>query len=225
MAGTADEGWPLFSPTTLPPALTPSIIQALDSSSNPAVRHRARRLLLCRPIGNLNCTGSKNAVVPIDGGARTVAMSAIESPMNWFEDFGSAQLVNGVAVVESGRNLHPDRECEPDYKVFPVPNGDCKGLYVTHKTATSFEVRELGGGTSSVAFDYRIMALRKNYETVRFADHTHDLDSVKMMEERAKALGAKPVNHDPKKKLLPLNGNSLTRAAAVRPITGTAKKN
>jgi hypothetical protein len=31
---------------------------------------------------------------------------------------------------------------EMDYKVFPVPNGDCKGLYVAHKTATSFEVRE-----------------------------------------------------------------------------------
>jgi hypothetical protein len=55
-----------------------------------------------------------------------------------------------------------------------VPNGECKGLYVTHKTATSFEVRELGGGTSRVTFDYRITALRKNYENIRLADHSND---------------------------------------------------
>jgi hypothetical protein len=141
--------------------------------------------------GNINCTGSKNAVVPIDGGARTVALSAIESPMNWFEDFGSAQLVNGVAVVPLDPEFIQTVNSELDYKVFPVPNGDCKGLYITHKTATSFEVRELGGGTSSVAFDYRITALRKKYENVRFADHTHDLDSMKQMLQHGRALPTK----------------------------------
>ncbi len=141
--------------------------------------------------GSLNCTGSKNAVVPIDGGARTVALSAIESPMNWFEDFGSAQLVNGVAVVRLDPEFIQTVNSETDYKVFPVPNGDCKGLYITHKTATSFEVRELGGGTSSVAFDYRITALRKNYESVRFADHTHDMDSMKRMLQHGPAIPTK----------------------------------
>ena len=58
--------------------------------------------------------------------------------------------------------------------MFLTPNGDCKGLYVHQKTATSFEVRELGGGNSSVRFDYRVTALRKNYEKVRFADHSRE---------------------------------------------------
>jgi hypothetical protein len=129
--------------------------------------------------GNLSCTGSKNAVVPVDGGTRKVAMSAIESPVNWFEDAGSARLVNGVAVVELDPTFIQTVNTSMDYKVFPVPNGDCKGLYVTNKTTTSFEVRELGGGASAVDFDYRIMAVRKNYETVRFADHTRDLDRMK----------------------------------------------
>ena len=40
-----------------------------------------------------------------------------------------------------------------EYHVFLTPNGDCKGLYIAAKTPTSFEVRELGGGTSSVRFD------------------------------------------------------------------------
>ena len=142
--------------------------------------------------GNLNCSGSKNAVVPVDGGTRIVAMSAIESPVNWFEDAGSASLVNGMAVVELDQTFIQTVNTTMDYKVFPVPNGDCKGLYVTNKTAASFEVRELGGGTSSVTFDYRIMAVRKNYETVRFADHTHDLDRMKPMSERPKSMGTKP---------------------------------
>lgn len=147
--------------------------------------------------GNLNCSGSKNAVVPVDGGTRIVAMSAIESPVNWFEDAGSARLVNGVAVVELDQTFIQTVNTTMDYKVFPVPNADCKGLYVTSKTATSFEVRELGGGTSSVTFDYRIMAVRKNYETVRFADHTHDLDRMKPMPERPKSMGTKPQSPAP----------------------------
>jgi hypothetical protein len=137
--------------------------------------------------GNLNCTGNKNAIVPIDGGKRTVAMSAIESPQNWFEDAGAAQLVKGSAVITLDPDFIQTVNTDLDYKVFPVPNGDCKGLYVTNKTSTSFEVRELGGGTSSIAFDYRIMALRKKYENVRFADHTNDPDPRKMADRMKSA--------------------------------------
>jgi hypothetical protein len=58
---------------------------------------------------------------------------------------------------------------------------------VTNKTANSFEVRELGNGSSNIRFDYRITAIRRNYETVRFADHTKDLDTKKMLEQMRKA--------------------------------------
>jgi hypothetical protein len=139
--------------------------------------------------GDLNCTGTKNAVVPVDGGARIVAMSAIESPVNWFEDAGSARLANGVAVVDLDSTFIQTVNTTMDYKVFPVPNGDCKGLYVTNKTATSFEVHELGGGTSNVDFDYRIMAVRKNYETVRFADRTSEMEKAKRTQQRTKSMG------------------------------------
>jgi hypothetical protein len=59
-----------------------------------------------------------------------------------------------------------------DYHVFLTPRGDCKGLYIARESPNSFEVRELGGGTSSIGFDYRIMAKRKGYENVRLADKT-----------------------------------------------------
>jgi hypothetical protein len=148
----------------------------IDPSGSPFFAQNTTNSSYCEvdPNGNLLCSGSKNAVVQIDGGARRVALAAIESPKNWFEDFGSAQLVDGVAVVTLEPDFAQTVNTETDYKVFPVPNGDCKGLYVTHKTATSFEVRELGGGTSRVTFDYRITALRRNYENIRLADHSND---------------------------------------------------
>jgi hypothetical protein len=150
--------------------------------------------------GNLNCTGSKNAVVPVDGGMRTVALSAIESPTNWFEDVGSGQLTAGAAVVALDSTFMQTANTEKQYQVFVTPYGDCKGLYVSNRTAGSFEVHELGGGNASVNFGYRIMALRRNYENVRFADHTHDQDGMKRMREMAQGRQLQPHSHNPKKK-------------------------
>ena len=153
--------------------------------------------------GDLLCSGTKNAVVPIDGGERIVAMSAIESPQNWFEDAGDAELVNGAAAVQLDSTYTQTVNTDMKYQVFLTPYGDCKGLYVTNRTANSFEVHELGGGTASLSFGYRIMALRKKYENVRFADHTHDLDGQKRMLARAHAVGGftKQQSQVPTKKL------------------------
>jgi hypothetical protein len=49
-----------------------------------------------------------------------------------------------------------------DYRVFLTPEGDCNGLYVAKKSGAAFEVRELGGGKSSVNFSYRIVGRRKD---------------------------------------------------------------
>jgi hypothetical protein len=166
--------------------------------------------------GDLSCTGTKNAIVPIDGGKRTVAMSAIESPQNWFEDFGSAQLANGVAVVTLDPDFIQTVNADTNYKVFPVPNGDCRGLYVTNKTANSFEIRELGEGRSNISFDYRITALRRNYENVRFADHTHDMDAMKLMPGHAKPEAKRPQSH---KRPIPSVPAPETRVAPISAAT------
>ncbi len=126
------------------------------------------------PEGDFSCNGTKNAVVPVDGGKHWVAESAIESPNVWFEDFGSAQLVGGVATVRIDARFLQTISTKSEYHVFLTPNGDCKGLFVQQKTATDFEVRELGNGNSSVKFDYRITALRKGYDNVRFTDHSRE---------------------------------------------------
>jgi hypothetical protein len=124
--------------------------------------------------GDLSCTGSKNAVVAVNNGKNQVALAAIESPKNWFEDFGTGQILGGVGTVNLDAIFVQTISSGAGYHVFLTPTGDCKGLYVYQKNANSFEVRELGSGTSSVTFDYRITGLRKNYEKVRFADHSRE---------------------------------------------------
>jgi len=75
-----------------------------------------------------------------------------------------------------------------DYHVFLTPNGDCKGLYVAQKSPASFEVHEMGGGASNIAFDYRIMARRKGFENVRLADLTGKIQR----DTRARSAAAAP---------------------------------
>ena len=122
--------------------------------------------------GNLKCSGTISDVVKLEDGSRKVALHSIESPENWFEDFGSGQLSNGAAVVSLEPTFAQTVNTSVDYHVFLTPKGDSRGLYVTNETATSFEVREQGGGTSSIAFDYRIVAKRKGFENVRLEDKT-----------------------------------------------------
>ena len=129
--------------------------------------------------GNLGCTGSKSAVVPVDAGSRMVALYAVEAPDNWFEDIGSGQLANGSAAVQLEPTFAQTVNSGVEYHVFLTPNGDCKGLYVANKSASSFEVRELGGGKASIGFDYRIIARRKGYEQIRMADKTKVFSAVK----------------------------------------------
>ena len=122
--------------------------------------------------GNLSCNGLIAAVAPVDGGTRNVALYSVQSPENWFEDFGSGQVSNGAIVIALEPTFRQTVNTNADYHVFLTPNGDSRGLYVARKTATSFEVREQAGGTSNIAFDYRIVARRKGYESTRLADKT-----------------------------------------------------
>jgi hypothetical protein len=122
--------------------------------------------------GDLSCTGQMKSLVTTGGGAHTVETYAMQSPENWMEDFGSGLLERGVAVVKIDPAFADTVSAAADYHVFITPNGDSKGLYVIRKTATSFEVRESGGGVSSLSFDYRIVARRRGYEAQRLTDVT-----------------------------------------------------
>jgi hypothetical protein len=122
--------------------------------------------------GDFACTGQLKTLASIDGGARTVETYAVHSAENWMEDFGTGTLEHGVAHIGLEPAFAETVANSADYHVFLTPGGDCKGLYVINKTAQGFEVRESGGGTSSLEFDYRIVAHRRGLEKQRLADVT-----------------------------------------------------
>jgi hypothetical protein len=127
--------------------------------------------------GDLHCTGSITPVVAVKQGTAKAALYAVASPENWFEDFGSGQLSNGTATITLDPEFAETVNTSVDYHVFLTPNGESKGLYVSQKGPSTFEVRESGEGTSSISFDYRIVAHRKGQEGVRMADLTEQIQS------------------------------------------------
>jgi hypothetical protein len=119
--------------------------------------------------GNFIATGTKSAVVETASYGKR-QLYAVESPENWFEDFGGAQLVHGRATVKLDPIFAETVSAEDEYHVFLTPKGDCKGLYVAGQSASSFEVRELRHGKGTIAFDYRVVARRKGYERARLSE-------------------------------------------------------
>jgi hypothetical protein len=109
--------------------------------------------------GAFAVTGAKGAAVPFPDGTRRL-LYCMESPELWFEDLGTAKLKRGRVVIKLDADFAV--VITRDYRVFLTPEGDCRGLFVRRKTAADFEVRELMGGKSNVAFSYRIVGRRKD---------------------------------------------------------------
>jgi hypothetical protein len=127
--------------------------------------------------GGLTVMGQnfKSAAVRSPSGS-LVRLYCMESPESWFEDFGSAQLSNGSATVHLEAGFAGVVKTD-DYHVFLTARGEPKGpLYVSNVTPTGFTVRE-AGGTSNIAFDYRIVAKRKDIEGARL-EHVDELPPV-----------------------------------------------
>jgi hypothetical protein len=133
-------------------------------------------------------TKSGVAVLPDD---RAVMLYSMESPENWYEDFGSGKLQNGSATIRLDPTYAETVNTTIEYHVFLTPNGDCAGLYVAQKTPTAFEVRELRGGKSSVAFDYRIVAKRLGLENLRLEVISTDHEQAETMRQH---LASRPLH-------------------------------
>jgi hypothetical protein len=127
-----------------------------------------------RVVGALHVTGlltatpgNKAAVVPHPDGTERVLRS-LESPESWFEDFGRAEVIEGVARVELDNDFAAVIRTD-DYHVYVTPEGESSGLYVSARTPREFEVREQGGGTSTLSFSYRVVARPEGVEPDRLA--------------------------------------------------------
>jgi len=140
--------------------------------------------------GDMTCTGQVKSLATTGDGARKVETYAPQSAENWMEDYGTGTMKMGVAVVKIDPAFAETVSETADYHVFLTPNADSKGLYVINKTLTSFEVRESGGGTSSLTFDYKIVGKRRGYEAQRLVDVTERFNSEQARSIIARSNGA-----------------------------------
>ena len=106
---------------------------------------------------NGQCVQGCSRPSPTRAGRSVVSYVPTQS-MPTIDDFGEASLQNGYTYVSLDPAFSNVIDRNASYLVFITPEGDCRGLYVTQRTANGFVVRESVGGHSSVAFSYRIVA-------------------------------------------------------------------
>jgi len=178
---------------------TGGVTDAVAKTTGPATGALFKTLMASTPTGtcgiggngDLSCTGQVKSLVSTGGGARKVETYAPQSAENWMEDYGTGRMEQGVAVVRIDPAFAETASETPDYHVFITPNADAEALYVINKTPTSFEVRESKGGTSSLTFDYKIVARRRGYEAQRLVDVTERFNAASAAVMPRKDLGAR----------------------------------
>lgn len=112
---------------------------------------------------NYKILGSGTASTIVSRPDKTQAvMFCQEAPEILFQDYGTGMLVNGKAHITLDPVFTNTVFVSEDHpiKVFIQLEGECKGVYVTNKTATGFDVIELQGGTSNVSFSWTVVANR-----------------------------------------------------------------
>lgn len=116
-------------------------------------------------VNNINYkilgSGAVSTVVKDTQGGDRI-MVAPEAPEALLEDYGTGTLVNGKAHITIDPILSKNIRIDKSHplKVFIQLEGQCNGVYVTNKSATSFDVVELDYGNSNVNFSYHIVANR-----------------------------------------------------------------
>jgi hypothetical protein len=110
---------------------------------------------------DLTCTGKiSGSVVQMrqpNSSGRHVLSYASQSASATIEDVGTARMYDGVANVQISSDFASVMD-HTWYYVFLTPLGDTRGLYVSRKTVSGFQIRETARGRDSLEFDYRIVA-------------------------------------------------------------------
>lgn len=113
--------------------------------------------------------GTKSASVGTSKGNQLLYVT--ETPGVWFEDIGRGRLVNGTVEIKLDPLFLETVAIDDQHpmSVFLQEEGDSNGLYVI-PGKDGFVVKEKNGGTSNIAFSYRIMAKRLHFQDHRFGN-------------------------------------------------------
>jgi hypothetical protein len=119
--------------------------------------------------GNMDIAGTYSATLVRTRHGFSVKSYLARTSAPTVEDVGSAQLVNGTALVRIDPAMAESMDESTAYHVFLTPDADTKGLFVAQKTPQGFVVRETQGGRGTFAFDYRIVGSVDGQATTRMA--------------------------------------------------------
>jgi hypothetical protein len=193
LVGTADDARAIYLENNSPSGVPTAYMQQ-DASGKFALVAGGGGSNVCTidATGTLSCAHAMSVIAPVESGQRDVALYAMESPQNWFEDFGSGQLSSGTTRITLDATFTEAVNTGVQYHVFLTPRDECEGLYVSNATASGFEVHELHHGQTNVTFDYRIVALRRGFETVRSEDMTEQWKKMNALPKITPAQGIKP---------------------------------
>lgn len=163
--------------------------------------------------------GTVSTIVKDLDGER-VTMYCPEAPEVLFQDYGVGQLSNGKAHIALDPILTKNIIVSEEHplKVFVQLEGNCKGVYVTNKSASGFDVIELQGGTSDVPFSWSIAATR--------GDETFTGNGITRHATYTQRFGPAPPIKERKELLLPADaeGRSAVREAKPAPMTKTGRE-
>ena len=120
--------------------------------------------------GDFSASGTKSCVMKTSQGPK--ALYCVESPENYFEDYGTAKLVNGKARIDIDPLFLETITInnENPFKVFIQMTDEIPNNVHIVKHDKYFEVIENNNGTSTAEFDWRLVAKRKGYEKLRLKD-------------------------------------------------------
>ena len=192
LVGTADDARAIYLENNSPSGVPTAFMQQDASGELALMAGGAGGFCTIDTTGTLFCPHALSVMAPVDSGKKRVALYAMESPQNWFEDFGSGQLTSGTARIALDATFAEEVNTGVSYHVFLTPHEECEGLYVTNVSANGFEVHELHHGQSNASFDYRIVALRRGFETVRSEDMTERWKKMNALPKITPAQGIKP---------------------------------
>jgi hypothetical protein len=108
--------------------------------------------------GDVFYHGSLNSFAKTRGG-NSASTFETKAAIPSEDDWGSAQLVNGMTTVHLDPTFAQTLDPRQAYQVMLTPDADTRGLFVASKTPTSFVVREVQGGRGTFAFDYHVYAV------------------------------------------------------------------
>jgi hypothetical protein len=128
------------------------------------------------PSGNIVAAGSQASVVQTASQGKRL-MYAIEGTGVWLEDVGTAMLVNGEKFIPFDPVYAQAASLTQQYQIFVTATcNEAVVMYVSSKSPTGFTVSgvNLDGSSSSCSFDYRVVAPRQGYESVRLEEYTSE---------------------------------------------------